>query len=87
MILMSVDLPAPFSPTSAWTSPRAQVERHAVERAQAGEGLADVSSVEKKAGTCWSRAAGWYHSRRRKTAAVAALRSSERETVKTAGKY
>src|SRR5262249_26935457 len=23
MILMSVDLPAPFSPTSAWTSPRA----------------------------------------------------------------
>ena len=29
---------------------RPQIERHPIERAQSGEGLADVSSVEKKVG-------------------------------------
>ena len=39
--LISVDLPAPFSPTSAWTSPCVQIERHVRQRAHAGERLRD----------------------------------------------
>ena len=35
MTLISVDLPAPFSPTSAWTSPASQVERDPLERLDA----------------------------------------------------
>ena len=36
MTLVSVDLPAPFSPTSAWISPRLQVEIDALDRRNAG---------------------------------------------------
>ncbi len=39
---MSVDLPAPFSPTRAWTSPGAQLEPAPIERANAGEGPVDA---------------------------------------------
>ena len=40
MILISVDLPAPFSPISACTSPALDTEIDVVERADAGIGLA-----------------------------------------------
>ena len=46
MILISVDLPAPFSPISAWISPGANVERDVVERPDAREDLADVFDGE-----------------------------------------
>ena len=47
MTLMSVDLPAPFSPTSAWTSPRAEVEGDAPQRLDAGEGLLHAPGREQ----------------------------------------
>ena len=50
MILISVDLPAPFSPTSACTSPASQVERHAAQRADAFERLGDGGRGEQDAG-------------------------------------
>ena len=43
-ICMSVVLPAPFSPTTAWTSPRAKVDVHAAERDDAVEALDDAAS-------------------------------------------
>ena len=41
-MFISVDLPAPFSPTSACTSPRGELERHVVERERRAEALADA---------------------------------------------
>ncbi len=42
----SVDLPAPFSPTSAWTEPRATPSETRVERLDASEVLGDVQELE-----------------------------------------
>ena len=42
----SVDLPAPFSPTSACTDPRRDRERHVRERLDAAEVLGDVQELE-----------------------------------------
>ena len=47
-ILISVDLPAPFSPTSPSTSPGAIDERHVVQRAHARERLADRSQLDHR---------------------------------------
>jgi hypothetical protein len=44
MILMSVDLPAPFSPTSA----RFQLERYTAQRMDSRERFADVFKFEKE---------------------------------------
>ena len=46
-IFISVDLPAPFSPISAWTLAGAEVEVDAVERRHAGEPLADAEGAQK----------------------------------------
>ena len=48
-ILISVDLPAPFSPSSACTSPAAEVEIDAVERERAGEALGEAADGEQAA--------------------------------------
>ena len=45
-ILIRVDLPAPFSPSSATISPRRDVEAHALERPRAAEGLGDVVETQ-----------------------------------------
>ena len=47
MIFISVDLPAPFSPMTAWTVPRAQPQRDVVERHHPGEGLAHIIHLEE----------------------------------------
>ncbi|MCK7470742.1 MAG: hypothetical protein MZU95_08095 [Desulfomicrobium escambiense] len=43
---MSVLLPAPFSPTSAWTSLCSKLERHMVVRLKRAEILADVEHFD-----------------------------------------
>ena len=48
-IFISVDLPAPFSPTSAWTSPAADRTR-VVEGVDAGERLADPVHLDEQVG-------------------------------------
>ena len=48
MILTRVLLPAPFSPTSAWTSPGAQVEDNAAQRVHGGERLGDAADGEDR---------------------------------------
>ena len=50
MILISVDLPAPFSPTSACTSPGMQFEGDALEGADAGERFGDGGRGEEHVG-------------------------------------
>ena len=49
-ILTSVLLPAPFSPTSAWTSPATQLERDVVERLRRGEPLRDAAQLGARGG-------------------------------------
>ena len=49
-IFISVDLPAPFSPTRPITSPRRDAQADAVERDDAGIGLADADELEKRLG-------------------------------------
>ncbi len=49
-ILTSVLLPAPFSPTRAWTSPATQVERDVVERLGRGELLRDPAQLGARRG-------------------------------------
>ena len=44
----SVDLPAPFSPTSARTSPGADRERHVIERADHAETLRDAERGQSR---------------------------------------
>ncbi len=46
MILISVDLPAPFSPTSAWISPARTSNDHVAERRRHGEALGDAAEFE-----------------------------------------
>ena len=46
---MSVLLPAPFSPSRAWTSPRAQVEVDVVVGDDAGEALDDAAHLDAPA--------------------------------------
>ena len=48
-ILSSVDLPAPFSPSSAWISPGATARSTSIERLHAGEALADAGHAEQAA--------------------------------------
>jgi hypothetical protein len=51
MIFMSVDLPAPFSPISATTSPRPTVRETSSSRAtDNAEPLGDVSHLQKRPG-------------------------------------
>ena len=45
--LMSVDLPAPFSPTSAWTSPLPELEGGGAQRVDAGVGLLHAPGREQ----------------------------------------
>ena len=45
-MFISVDLPAPFSPSSAWTSPLAELEVDVVVRDDAGEHLRDPAHLE-----------------------------------------
>ena len=45
---MSVDLPAPFSPTSAWTSPAPELELRVVERVDARERLRDALHLDQE---------------------------------------
>ena len=45
---MSVDLPAPFSPTSPCTSPRLTDEVDVVQRNDAGKALADAAHREDR---------------------------------------
>ena len=40
------DLPAPFSPSSAWNVPGAHLERHLVERGEFAETLDDVERLD-----------------------------------------
>ena len=49
-IFISVDLPAPFSPMRAWTSPARRSNDDAVERGDAGEALADGDGAEQRHG-------------------------------------
>ena len=49
-ILRSVDLPAPFSPSSAWISPGADLEIDVVERLHAGKALADPGHAQERLG-------------------------------------
>ena len=51
-IFSSVDLPAPFSPSSAWISPGATSKPHIVERLHAGEALADPRHARGTARSC-----------------------------------
>ncbi len=48
-MFMSVDLPAPFSPSRACTSPRAQVEVDLVVGDDAGEALDDAPHLDREA--------------------------------------
>ena len=48
MTLISVDLPAPFSPRSAWTSPGVEGERDVVERLRGVEALRDPGELEER---------------------------------------
>ena len=48
MHLISVDLPAPLSPTSAMTSPGYDVEVHLVERLNRAEVLGDLPQLEDR---------------------------------------
>ena len=50
MIFISVDLPAPFSPISAWTRAALQPELDVVERDDARKFLADALDLEKELG-------------------------------------
>ena len=45
---MRVDFPAPFSPTTACTSPGRDVEVDTVEDAYPEEGLADAAQIEQR---------------------------------------
>ena len=47
-IFISVDLPAPFSPTRAWTSPGLEIETAAVKRVHTREALADVGHLDQQ---------------------------------------
>ena len=47
-IFISVDLPAPFSPSSATTSPACTLEAHAAQRVHAGKALLDVPQLEDR---------------------------------------
>jgi hypothetical protein len=47
MTLMSVDFPAPFSPTRQCTSPRFRLERNVIERADTGVGFANIRRLEQ----------------------------------------
>ena len=49
-MFISVDLPAPFSPSSAWTSPTAQVEVDVVVGDHAREPLDDASHLDRERG-------------------------------------
>ena len=49
-MFISVDLPAPFSPSSACTSPLPQVEVDVVVRDDAGEPLRDAPHLEDRGG-------------------------------------
>ena len=51
-IFISVDLPAPFSPTRPITSPGCDGQAHVVERDDAGIGLADVRGARETALPC-----------------------------------
>ena len=52
-IFPSVDLPAPFSPTSAWIDPRAICRLTASRARDAAEGLADVPQLDVRALAAW----------------------------------
>ncbi len=45
---MSVDLPAPFSPSRAWISPAPQLEVHAVQRRDAAEALRHAAESQQR---------------------------------------
>ena len=47
MILTSVDLPAPFSPRSAWISPATYLKGHIVIGRERAEDLDDVQGFEE----------------------------------------
>ena len=64
-ILTSVLLPAPFSPTSAWTSPGSEVERDVVERLGRREPLRDPAQLDARR-----------RPRRRRTRSASAPRST-----------
>ena len=49
-MFISVDLPAPFSPSSAWTSPLAELEVDGVVRDDARERLGDAAHLEDGVG-------------------------------------
>ena len=49
-ILRSVDLPAPFSPSSAWISPGATSRSTSLERLHAGKALADARHAQERLG-------------------------------------
>ena len=63
-ILTSVLLPAPFSPTRAWTSPAASVERDVVEGLGRREALGDPAQLGARRGGATARVPG---RRRRRT--------------------
>ena len=44
-IFISVDLPAPFSPIRPTTSPRPDLDRHVLQRMDAGEALVDADAA------------------------------------------
>ena len=80
-------LPSAVFPHQRMDFPRAQIERHAVERAKPGEGLADLSSVEEEVGHVSGlakRVDGTISSRNSRL--EASLRTSQHETGKVSAK-
>ena len=49
MIFPRVDLPAPFSPTSAWIEPRADGQADALQGARSAERLGNVLQLDMRA--------------------------------------
>ena len=87
-MLISVDLPAPFSPSRQCTSPRAEVEADVVVRDDAGERLRDAPISSTKGGACAPAAASERRSsgrsvtwRSRRAAARACRRSPDAERL------
>ena len=55
MILMRVDLPAPFSPTKEWISPGRSDERHLGQRLGGVEALGDPLDLDDRPGIAHTR--------------------------------
>ena len=52
MILTSVDLPAPLSPTSATISPAVHLEVESLDRGHPSEDLPDAGELQRNGGVC-----------------------------------